>query len=557
MTRSAALKTFCMTLTLCACYQSMGDDIADTLTEGITENAIEKKAGNMTFSRVNFGYSPLPIWSPLTDFEASSISQELSKDRQDLLAIYLIAGGEIRSQDDFDPYQQEFDRWLLGVQSTLNEKRHNKRNEKRHKKRTDKQKAAFLFESMYKHFFKGHGFSQYHADQSQVSKIFDDGTYNCISSAMLFIAAAERLDLEVSGVLIPSHAFVQLTLPRGEVIDIETTSLDGFDINHDAKFYEYQAREWASERELDPPSFQDYLDREIISPLELGLLNMWSQHTSKNRMVYSDRLRLSEIRSHLSTEDQDAHINRLVFYLAEFAYLDGEKDYPTLLRLFRKIEPFLRQVTFLNNQELQALRVQLQSGFALTLMKENHFSEGLMLAKSALIESTLIESAVTKSSLANNVNPLSEQTENILFYAMDLYARNLTETKRFEEARSELLDFSPECRFQKICQASLVQVYLAWAQQYWVTEDWEEVTQLLNQYAGLFDEGLFGEGGANKVIRENLATAYTNWAQDLVFDGDWEIGVNKLNTCLEQLPGAEACQKALDRIARRYKAGFL
>jgi len=523
MAMNSVLKIFLITIVLIACYQTEADE--------------------MRFSRTNFGYSNLPIWTALRPFEESAISQPSGIDQQDnLFAIYLIAGGEVRSQADFNPYQQRLHTWLLDIDGDIN------------RKRTARKKGEFLFTSMHQQFFHGENFSGYHADQSQLEKIFDEGTYNCISSAMLYIVAAQKINLKVSGVLIPSHAFVQLELQDGSTIDIETTSQDGYAINHDADFYQHQANEWASERELEPPSYQDYLDREIIEPLSLGLTNMWSQHTSKSRMTYENRLRLAEIRSHLSPKDQDAQINRLVFYLAEFAHLDGEKDHSTLLRLFRKIEPYLEQLEIEGNQELQALSTQLWAGFALTLMKEKYFTEGLTLTKRTEASRFGMDSFDTFDAFDafDAFDTLEEQTENILFYAMDLYARNLVAENRFEEARFELLNFSLECRFQDICRTSLIQVYLAWAQQYWKTNDWEEVILLLAQYSGLYEEG-----DGNQVIRANLITAYTNWAQDLVFDGDWELGVDKLNTCLQQLPEAAACQSGLDKIAQRHEDGYL
>jgi len=46
---------------------------------------------------------------------------------------------------------------------------------------------------MHQQFFHGENFSGYHADQSKLDKIFDEGTYNCISSTMLYIGAAKNL----------------------------------------------------------------------------------------------------------------------------------------------------------------------------------------------------------------------------------------------------------------------------------------------------------------------------------------------------------------------------
>ncbi|MFT7688886.1 MAG: hypothetical protein ACI9FB_004251, partial [Candidatus Azotimanducaceae bacterium] len=325
------------------------------------------KAEELSFSRVNYGYANLPIWSPITPFEEKTILETIDG-TNDLLPLYLLASGEVRTFDHFQQYNHRFETWLSSFKSKI-------------KRKNEIQKGALLFTAMHEEFFPENEFSGYEANQSQLNRIFDYESYNCISSAMLYIAAAKKLDLDVKGVLIPSHAFVQLTLANQTIIEIETTSKSGFNIQHDDKFFQSQADEWATAREIALPTFNDYQNREVISPVELGLVDMWSQHVGVDRMSHQDRFRLTEIKSHLSPMDVDTQKNRLAFYLSEFTYLNREKEHTHLKSMFRVISPYLIEVH--NNHptdfEVTTLHRKIRATFALTLMETSNFDEGYAL----------------------------------------------------------------------------------------------------------------------------------------------------------------------------------
>jgi tetratricopeptide (TPR) repeat protein len=68
----------------------------------------------------------------------------------------------------------------------------------------------------------------YSRHQTSLDKLLDDGTYNCVSSAVLYNALGSRLGLDLRGVVIPGHAFSALSDEDGKV-DVETTTTEGFD----------------------------------------------------------------------------------------------------------------------------------------------------------------------------------------------------------------------------------------------------------------------------------------------------------------------------------------
>lgn len=70
--------------------------------------------------------------------------------------------------------------------------------------------------------------SQYSLNQTYIDIMFQKGTYNCVSSSILYFALAKAADLRIHGVETPDHAFCTLYLSDGQKIDVETTNPYGF-----------------------------------------------------------------------------------------------------------------------------------------------------------------------------------------------------------------------------------------------------------------------------------------------------------------------------------------
>lgn len=152
--------------------------------------------------------------------------------------------------------------------------------------------------------FDAYGQAGYSLHQTKLSTVLQTGVFNCISSAVLYTVLARRVGLDVQGVLLPSHAFAQITLPDGTVYDIETTNPEGFGVVHDARFYgSEKAAKWAKEHTLEPTSFADYQRREIVPPHELLGRNGLTQHTHAGKMSDTDRARIRQIAALLSPDD--------------------------------------------------------------------------------------------------------------------------------------------------------------------------------------------------------------------------------------------------------------
>jgi len=73
----------------------------------------------------------------------------------------------------------------------------------------------------------------YKERQTRINVLFDEGTYNCVSSSVLYLALAKAASLDVRGQVTPNHAFCTLYLTDGSgggktKIDVETTNPYGF-----------------------------------------------------------------------------------------------------------------------------------------------------------------------------------------------------------------------------------------------------------------------------------------------------------------------------------------
>ena len=78
-------------------------------------------------------------------------------------------------------------------------------------------------------------FRSYEELQTRVDVTLETGIYNCVSSAVLYMIFGRHLQLDITAVITPDHAFCTLELPAGN-IDVETTSVFGFDPGHKVEF---------------------------------------------------------------------------------------------------------------------------------------------------------------------------------------------------------------------------------------------------------------------------------------------------------------------------------
>jgi tetratricopeptide (TPR) repeat protein len=121
-----------------------------------------------------------------------------------------------------------------------------------------KEQGEYLLSFMHGKFLKS-----YSAYQTRIDTILENGRYNCVSSAVLYMILAVSLDMRVDGVMTKDHAFISLKIGT-ESIDVETTNRYGFDPGSRKDFLDA----FGNTGFAYVPA-KNYRDRTVISPVEL------------------------------------------------------------------------------------------------------------------------------------------------------------------------------------------------------------------------------------------------------------------------------------------------
>jgi hypothetical protein len=481
--------------------------------------------------RADHGGSPYPIWSELSYFEKSTIGSlhdARNDDPDALLALYLLASG-VRSYSDYESVKRQvgqFSRkmrehiveddndWLVG--QILNREMHN---------------AFFLKES------KRGAPNGYSEDQSRLMGIFETGEFNCISASLLYVVLARHFDLRLQGVMLPSHAFIQLNLSDGRRIDVETTSASGYDQVHDEAFYERNNSEWFSSRGLQPATYADYLKRERISATELAARNMLNQHTVSSRMDEADSVRLAEISAFIDPRNSMAQEKRLYFYNREIHALVVQQDWATLKRLFATTYQTVLadsrrhlQVTGLQN----ALQMYL-SGAMLTYAQLGD-TEQTLSVMGELLSRGFAQTGDRKA------------VESRVTNAVSVLMSKLAERKRFDDGLLVLALVEGHLSDPKAWPEMVNWFYLRWAEYQWEQNNWEEVVTILAEYLSQPGESIKDTNHP----REIIGSAYHNWVLELVEARDLSQAETIANECLAKFSAA-VCERAQNLLKQSRK----
>lgn len=120
----------------------------------------------------------------------------------------------------------------------------------------------------------------YKERQTRMNLLFEDGSYNCVSSSVLYLALAKASGLDVRGQLTPNHAFCTLYVSDGSgggkaKIDVETTNPYGFnpgvkrplqeDASHGGKYTVVPKRNYSGRHEVDDRMFVSLVGGNVAS----------------------------------------------------------------------------------------------------------------------------------------------------------------------------------------------------------------------------------------------------------------------------------------------------
>ncbi len=480
-----------------------------------------------------YGSENPPFWYPLSAFERETLvmaDQARQGDREALLRIALMASG-VREQRDYQGYQRKITAFLDTVEPDLAGLEN------------PRERGRLLHEMMHQHLMlpasrNGQPYG-YRLDQSSLAVLLDTGRFNCTSSAMLYLILAGFFDLEVRGVVVPNHVFVELRTGNGAAVDIETTASEGFAKVHDQEFYRQQAEAWSAWRGLEPVTYRDYRQRRFITPLELAALNMDDQHVRSGAMSEEDQLRLKEAQSLLMVSDKKKQLQRLGLYNNEFNRWRDRGDYATLLRMFTAIGPVLAEIgtRWPNDPAVAAISSWLYYQQASTLYHAGDLAGVPALIGKSLDLDKLGSDRDDRRVRDNNLALLAEIVKD--FLAEKLFAEALSFCDGFSD------HFQAEARFSMIYRM----IYSHWTNYHWQRGEWDEALSVLNEELTLMPPADQQEEDAR--LRDRICSGYLNRGASALQEENWR---QALNFYQEGLSWSSANTPARDREFRQYLA---
>lgn len=472
-----------------------------------------------------------PFWSKITPFEESSLYKLPAAKRGNadaLLRLYVLASGDIRDRPSFKKIKTRLDKFYntIGIDIAT--------------EKNDWKKGYRLNRAMHEYFFHENDQTSslnYDADQSRMSEIFRSGKYNCISSTMLYLYLAKKLHLNAQAVVLPTHTFVQLNLDKGKKVEVETTSINGYDWIHDRKFYKLQSSQWFSKRSLKPSSYEDYKNRRIISAVALAAVDMNTQHTFLERMSRKDKIRLLEMSVFIAPTESDNLLSLLYGYNNEFIRFNKQSDFYSIQSLYDKTYQWMNSLwleqPIENSKILKSFRWYFSQA-AYTYMKTGKLTkaEKIFLTHYKGVK----KYAKTEQGIMNNYRAifhglLKQHLKKNQISQADGFIRKVN-AKGFQDAR-----------WQKI----VMWYYGKQLQKMWNTKNWLAV---INLYEHFKQQKL--NIADPKQFQQNVSAAFQN--QSLTFErkGNWHGAAEVLLQCIEKIPLASNCMKNLNRLKSQH-----
>lgn len=226
-----------------------------------------------------------------------------------------------------------------------------------------KERGEYVLHFMHKNYLR-----QYSLNQTRLDVLFDKGTFNCVSSAVLYLILGVSVNLDVQGVMTHDHAFVTVNIRDGaQKIDVETTNEYGFDPGTQKEFSDEFGRVTGFAY-VDP---KNYGDRSSVSQLELvSLILMNRISLLEEQKRFGDALPLIANRAALlservektdspffvdSKEDFAANLHNLVVDLLSKKRLSDAKTVFDKGALFLPAENYRSIKEMILNQELSQL----------------------------------------------------------------------------------------------------------------------------------------------------------------------------------------------------------
>ncbi len=422
--------------------------------------------------RPGYGNDQLHVWWPLTSAETAAVAgieRARQGDAHALLALAILGSGDMRDDASYARYTRRFDQFIEDQRASIEASS------------DDAKRGELLEHAMHKAFFTGTAnkddpkVGAYELNQARLTQVFEQGHYNCISSALLYTTLARAYSLPVRGAITETHAFVEFGPSAGAHVDVETTTDAGFGEVHDEKFFRDWAQGWSSARGLKPLTMAEYQKREIVPPYVLVARAMMD-----DRIWGKDdgtKSRLSEIGGLLAPEDAYVVHNRLATYANEANWLFEHKAFRTILRMVEVVSPFVSDVPdrFPKNEKLLADVAWIAWHDAKALSVVSRGDEAVAIA----------------SDVYDRVQPSWPEADKLKHNLLWVMADRMTELQvkgEHEKSLAVMEQHVAACHDDSVCLNNLYLTFDEWCVRYQVAKDWPNAKKVMEKCIALLPD---------------------------------------------------------------------
>jgi tetratricopeptide (TPR) repeat protein len=226
-------------------------------------------------------------------------------DEFSLPAAALVAAG-VHDPEVLAQYEQQFDAW--GDELGRDLRRRTVSGSRGAIAGTPRERARAIFEFLHRRILTG----SYDADCTELTRTLDEGTYNCVSSLLLYRALCQRFVVDVKAVETPGHSLAML-VTEGMAFEIETTCPDWFELS-DAGRRRRQVRAGPDQRyanENHPEKARGAAHRELSGPALVAIVYYNRAIDLLHRDAFAQAVAANQMALRLDPASVDARENLL------------------------------------------------------------------------------------------------------------------------------------------------------------------------------------------------------------------------------------------------------
>lgn len=193
----------------------------------------------------------------------------------------------------------------------------------------NEEKGKAVLKLLYRDYLK-----TYKYDQTKINVALTTGTYNCVSSAILYLAAAKAAGLDIRGQKTSEHAFCTVYINRKTPIDVETTNPYGFNpgskeaIENEDRikgYYVVPKKNYANRHEAS--------DKTLCGLISANLASFYSKSNNYYDAIPHEALRYEIIKNENTNDSIEAR-NELDILAGNFMNLKSDSSETTLQKLY-------------------------------------------------------------------------------------------------------------------------------------------------------------------------------------------------------------------------------